>query len=130
MSKSLAPRTIPRNRLASSIQKKQGEIDSLCLPNGARIELGRSSKILFLRNFLKPKRERMTEPRKIQRSPNNDLSTSHILFPGLGSHQASLITRPARSSSLYTDFESTASFRLGAEKRPSPRQIPAQTLAY
>lgn len=43
MPKSLAPRTIPRNHLANSIQKKQGEIDSLCLPNGARIELGRSS---------------------------------------------------------------------------------------
>lgn len=43
MSKSLASRTIPRNHLASSIQKKQGEIDLLCLPNGAQIELGRSS---------------------------------------------------------------------------------------
>lgn len=43
MSKSLAPRTIPRNHLASSIQKKQGEVDSLCLPNGAQIELGRPS---------------------------------------------------------------------------------------
>ncbi|KGO46946.1 hypothetical protein PEX1_027640 [Penicillium expansum] len=66
MSKSLAPRTIPRNRLASSIQKKQGEIHSLCLPNGARIELGRSS-IKKIRNFLKPKSERITEQRKIKK---------------------------------------------------------------
>ena len=53
-----------------------------------------------------------------------------MLFPGSGSHQASLITRPARSSLLYTDFESTALFRLSAEKKnPSPRQIPSTDLA-
>lgn len=85
-------------------------------------------KIIIIRDLLKPKR--IKEQRKIKGSATDDLPISHMLFLGSGSHQASLITRPARSSLLYTDSESTASFRLSAEKK-NPRHVrsQAQTLA-
>jgi hypothetical protein len=82
---------------------------------------------IIIMNLSKPKRERTKEQRNINGSANDDLPISHMLFPGSGSHQASLITRPARSSLLYTDFESTASFRHSAGQN-SPRQIPSTDL--
>lgn len=89
------------------------------------------TRITEIGNLLDPKGGRTEEQRKIKDSANDDfLPISHMLFPGSGSHQASPITRPARSSLLYTDFESTALFRLSAEKKnPSPRQIPSTDLA-
>lgn len=78
--------------------------------------------------LVQAKESKYKRVKKIIGSANNDLPISHILFPGSGSHKASLITRPARSSSLYTDFESTASFRLSAAKDPRHVRSPSTDL--